>query len=155
MEKKDSGIRLNKIVLATGAFDLLHYGHLRFLQESKRAGGKWSKLVVVVARDRTVKERKGAKPVLPEKQRRALVEAMKPVDEAILGSKDFSIEDIIKKVKPDIIAVGYDQEDMRGMVERAIGEQGWKIEIVQIEKFGKKDLNSSTKIKKKIAKGLR
>ena len=88
--KKNTGINLNKTVLATGAFDLLHYGHLKFLQESKKAGGKLSKLVVVIARDETVKERKGAKPVLPENQRRALVEAMKPVDTAILGSKDFT-----------------------------------------------------------------
>jgi FAD synthetase len=154
-EKKDTGINLNKTVLATGAFDLLHYGHLKFLQESKKAGGKLSKLVVVVARDETVKERKGTKPVLPENQRRTLVEAMKPVDTAILGSKDFSIDDIIKKVQPDIITVGYDQEDMRKMVERVIGEHGWKIKIVQIEKFGRQYLNSSTKIKKKIAKDLR
>ena len=145
---------MKKTVLATGAFDLLHYGHLKFLQESKKAGGKGSKLVVVVARDKTVKERKGSKPILPEKQRRALVEAMKPVDKAILGHRDFSIEDIIREVKPDIIAVGYDQEDMQRMVERSIEEYGWKIKIVRIKKFGRKDLNSSTKIKKKIAKGL-
>lgn len=146
---------MNKIVLATGAFDLLHYGHLKFLQEAKKAGGKYSKLVVVVARDKTVEERKGTKPILPEKQRKSLVEAIKPVDKAILGRKDFSIEDIIREVKPDIIAIGYDQEDMQRMVEQALGLLGLEIKIIQIEKFGREDLDSSTKIKKKIAKDLR
>ena len=68
-----------KIVLATGAFDLLHYGHLKFLEEAKKKGGPGSRLYVIVARDKTVMERKGSQPVLPEDQRRVLVEALKPV----------------------------------------------------------------------------
>jgi FAD synthetase len=62
-----------KIVLASGTFDLLHLGHVRFLEEAKKAGGKNAELVVIVARDSTVKARKGKKPIMPEDQRRALV----------------------------------------------------------------------------------
>ena len=80
-----------KIVLATGAFDLLHYGHLKFLEESKKAGDKDARLIVIVARDKTVKDRKGSRPVLPEDQRRALVEALKPVEKAILGYEEFNM----------------------------------------------------------------
>lgn len=141
---------MGNIVLATGAFDLLHYGHLRFLEESKKVGGKGSKLIVVVARDKTVEERKGKKPVMPENQRRALVEALKPVDKAILGSKDMSIEDVIVKVKPDIITVGYDQDDIQQMVEEAIKNPDFNFKLVKIKKFGPKHLNSSSKIKRKI-----
>jgi FAD synthetase len=73
------------IVLASGVFDLLHLGHVKFLEEAKQAGGKNTQLVVVIARDRTVEKAKGRRPVMPENQRRALVESLKVVDEAILG----------------------------------------------------------------------
>ena len=63
-----------RVVLASGTFNLLHLGHVRFLEEAKKAGGKDAELVVIVARDSTVKARKGKTPVMPEDQRRALVE---------------------------------------------------------------------------------
>ncbi len=153
-KKEVPGKKMGKTVLATGAFDLLHYGHLKFLEESKDAGGKNSKLVVVVARDKTVEDRKGKKPVMPEKQRKALVEAIKPVDVAILGRKDFSMIDIINKINPDIITVGHDQKDVRRMVEKIVEEKKLKIKIVTIRKFGKEGLDSSTKIKRKIVGDL-
>ncbi|KON33908.1 FAD synthase, partial [miscellaneous Crenarchaeota group-1 archaeon SG8-32-1] len=80
--------------MASGTFDLLHLGHVRFLEEAKKAGGKTAELIVIVARDNTVKVRKGKKPIMPEDQRRALVESLKVVDEAILGWEDFSINKV-------------------------------------------------------------
>jgi len=141
---------LGKVVLASGAFDLLHYGHLKFLQEAKKAGGKNARLVVVVASDKTVKRRKGKKPVLPERQRKALVEALKPVDSAILGYEDVSYEKILEKVKPDVIAVGYDQKDTYEAVRRIIEEKKLKIKIVKIRRFTAQGLDSSSKIKGKV-----
>ena len=47
-----------KIVLASGVFDLLHLGHVRFLEEAKKAGGRNAELIVIVARDRTVEEKR-------------------------------------------------------------------------------------------------
>ncbi len=153
--KEEKGTKLSKTVIATGVFDLLHYGHLKFLEASKKSGGRKSRLVVVVARDKTVESRKGKRPILSENQRRALVESIKPVDMAILGRKDFNMEDIIEKIKPDIITVGYDQKDVQKMVERIIKEKRWNIEIIKIKKFGKSGLDSSTKIKRKIAGDLK
>ena len=49
-----------KVVVASGTFDLLHLGHVRFLEEAKKAGGKDPELIVIVARDSTVKARKGS-----------------------------------------------------------------------------------------------
>ncbi len=140
----------SKIVLATGAFDLLHYGHLRFLEESKRAGGKKSKLIVLVARDSTIERLKGKRPVMSENERKTLVASLKPVDEAILGYRRFSIRKVIERVKPNIIALGYDQEDVRRAVEKVAREDRLRIRIVRIGRFGRSDLYSSSKIKRRV-----
>jgi len=139
-----------KVVLATGAFDLLHYGHYRFLEEAKKSGGRNSKLIVIIARDKTIKKRKGKRPILPEDQRRALVEALKPVDQAILGYERMNIEAVLKKIKPDVIAVGYDQRDIRKSVEEILRKGRSRVKIVQIGRFGSADLNSSSKIKRRV-----
>jgi FAD synthetase len=146
-----------KIVLASGVFDLLHLGHVKFLEEAKKAGGRDAKLIVIVARDTNVERRKGVKPVIPENQRRALVESLKVVDEAILGYEDFNMEKVIEKIKPDIIAVGHDSH-MTGLEETVrdyVEARRLKIKIVKIGKFGADDLDSSSKIKQRIIEHYR
>lgn len=138
------------LVLASGVFDLVHYGHIRFIEEAKKLGGENSRLVVIVARDRTVERLKGRRPIIPEDQRRAVVESLKPVDEAILGYEDLSLEDTVMKVRPDIIAVGYDQHDIERQVKDLVREKELNIRVVRIGKFGQEDLDSSSKIKRKI-----
>ncbi len=146
VEKK----KKKRVVLASGTFDLLHLGHVRFLEEAKKAGGKNAELIVIVARDSTVKARKGKKPVMPEDQRRALVESLKVVDEAILGLEDFSIEKVIEKIKPDVIAVGHDQDGIEREVNKAVEEKNVNIQVAKIGRFGKRELDSSSKIMRKI-----
>jgi FAD synthetase len=144
-----------KVVLASGTFDLLHFGHVRYLEEAKRAGGEGAKLVVVVAMDSTVERRKGYRPVMSEDQRRALVEALKVVDKAILGFEDFSIDGVVERIGPDVIAVGHDQEGVERDVRRFVEERGLDIEVVRIGRFGREELNSSSKIKRRIAEAYR
>jgi len=139
-----------KIVLASGTFDLLHLGHVKYLEEAKKAGGPNAKLLVIVARDRTVEKRRGRKPVMPEDHRRALVESLKVVDQAILGYEDFDIGKMIEKIKPDVIALGYDREDLERKVRETVAKKGFNIQVVKIGKFGKPELNSSSKIRRKI-----
>ena len=141
-----------KIVLASGVFDLLHLGHVKFLEEAKKAGGRNAELIVIVARDSTVEKRKGKKPIMPENQRRALLESLKVVDEAILGYEDFNMQKVIDKIKPDIIAIGHDSHitNMEQTVRNYVREKGLKIKIVKIGKFGEDELDSSSKIKLKI-----
>jgi FAD synthetase len=143
-----------KIVLASGTFDLLHLGHVRFLEEAKKAGGKNADLLVIVARDSTVKARKGKKPIMPEDQRRALVESLKVVDEAILGWEDFSIDKVIERIKPDVIAVGHDQDGIENEVLKAIQKRNVGIEVAKIGRFGKRELDSSSKIVRKIIESV-
>lgn len=143
-----------KIVLASGTFDLLHLGHVRFLEEAKKAGGKNADLMVIVARDSTVKARKGKKPIMPEDQRRALVESLKVVDEAILGWEDFNIDKVIERIKPDVIAVGHDQDGIENEVLKAIQKINAGIEVAKIGRFGKRELDSSSKIVRKIIESV-
>jgi len=140
-----------KIVLATGVFDLLHLGHVRFLEESKKQGGPGAQLVVVVARDNTVLSRKGRKPILPENQRRELVASIRTVDRAILGHENFDMLAILREVKPDVICVGYDQQEIKKSVKSLLKRERLDIPVVQIPKFGPDGLNSSTKVKNRIA----
>ena len=141
-----------RVVLATGAFDLLHIGHVRFLEESKRRGGPKARLVVVVARDKTVLERKGRSPILPENQRRELVGSLRVVDEAILGHEHLDMLGILKEVKPSMICVGYDQKQIKTSLVKTLGEQKIRIPVVQIRRLGSESLNSSTKVKARVAR---
>ena len=68
----------------------------------------------------------------------------------MLGYEDFNIERTIEKIKPDIIAVCHDQTGIEREVRKFIEEKGLKIEVVRIRKFGKEELNSSSKIMRKI-----
>lgn len=142
-------------VLASGVFDLIHYGHIRYLEEAKKRGGEDAKLIVVVARDETVMRYKGKRPIIPENQRRALVEALEVVDEALLGYPERDMESVLMKIKPDVVAVGYDEENIRRELERITSEQGLDLRIEQIGRFGEEALNSSSKIKRKIVEDWR
>lgn len=142
-------------VLASGVFDLLHYGHIRFLEEAKHLVGKNSKLVVIVARDKTVIRMKGRRPVIPEDQRRALVEALEVVDEALLGYEDMDLDSVIERIKPDVIAIGYDQDEIEEKTRGIVEEKGLELRIIKVGRFGMKDLNSSSKIKGKIVEDWR
>jgi len=150
MAEKEAMKKKGIVVLASGTFDLLHMGHVKYLEEAKKTGGENAELIVIVARDKTVEKRKGAKPVVPEDHRRALVEALEVVDEAILGFEDFSMDKVIEKIKPDIIAVGHDQNKIAEWVRQVIAHKGLNIKVTKIGKFGKDELNSSLKIKRKI-----
>ena len=139
-----------KVVLASGVFDLLHLGHVRFLEEAKRAGGKNAKLITIIATDSTVEKSKGRKPIMSEDQRCALVKSLKVVDEAVLGYENMDIGEVIGKIKPDVIALGYDQADMENEVKKYVSKNKLPVKIVRIGKFAENALDSSSKIKQKI-----
>lgn len=139
-----------KIVLASGVFDLLHLGHVKFLEEAKKAGGRNAELIVIIARDSTVQENKGMKPVMSEDQRRALVESLKVVDEAVLGFEKFDIGDVVERVKPDVIALGYDQAAMEKQVREYIEKHQLNVKVVRVGKLEEDELDSSSKIRQKI-----
>ena len=129
---------------------MLHLGHVKFLEEAKKAGGKNAELIVIIARDSTVQETKGRKPIMPESQRRALVESLKVVDEAVLGFENFDVGDVIDRIKPDVIALGYDQAAMERRVREYVDKHGLNVKVVRVGKFEEDELDSSSKIRQKI-----
>lgn len=116
-------------VLATGTFEILHPGHLLYLEEAKKLGDE---LFVIVARDATVKQRKRT-PIIPEEQRLRMVSALKVVDRAMLGSERDMYEPLYR-IKPDIIALGYDQAFNEEVLEEELRERGFHSQIIRIKK---------------------
>src|SRR5206468_11594625 len=104
--------------LATGVLNIRRTSHVKFVIESRRQAGPNGRPIGVIARDKTVMKRKGKRPVLPEKSRRELVAALKPVDKATLGREEADYFGILREIKPDIVCVGYDQNDIKKTVER-------------------------------------
>jgi len=149
----DDGRRLIRVVLAGGVYDVLHVGHLAALSEAKSLGDV---LVVVVATDITVETLKGRKPVVPQEDRRALVEGLKPVDIAILGYEDigFGFEQVLAEVKPDIVAFGYDQENLEKAVVEIIQRHRLGIKVVRLSRFDHEKYASSTLLKQKLSEEL-
>ena len=137
------------IVLVGGVYDILHLGHLAVLAEAKTYGDI---LVVVVATDVTVETLKGRRPVFPEEDRRALVESLRPVDAAILGYEDVGMgyEQVIDEVKPNIIALGYDQDSVARMVTELVERKKLSIRVVRLSKFDKEKYLSSSAIRQRF-----
>jgi len=136
-------------VMASGVFDILHYGHLFYLQEAKKLGDE---LVVVVARDSTVKRMKG-EPIIPEGLRIKLVSGLKPVDKCLLGHEDDPYK-TVWEIKPDIIALGYDQEPDERLLKEELEKRGLKVKVVRIEKYDH-DVDGTRKIIDRIVKTRR
>ncbi len=132
-------------VMASGVFDILHPGHVLFLQEAKKLGDE---LVVVVARDSTAEKFKH-KPIMNEEIRRFMVEALKPVDKAVLGHED-DMYKTVEEIKPDIIVLGYDQKFSEKEIEEECKKRGLKVKVVRLKKYGDSDLNGTRKIIYKI-----
>ncbi len=131
-------------VMATGVFDILHAGHLHYLSEARKLGDE---LIVVVATDSTVRSRKH-EPVTPETMRVELVRALKPVDRAYLG-REGDVFDIVREIRPDIIALGYDQEFRESDLEAELKKRGINARVVRLSKY-ENDLNGTRKIIQKI-----
>lgn len=120
----------NKKVLVFGTFDHFHPGHLYFLKQAHKLGGF---LTVIVARDNNVKKIKGQKPDNLEEVRLKTIQKLDFVNKAFLGEENLDNKyNIIKKIKPDIIALGYDQKNFTKDLPKYIGEN---TEIVRLKPF--------------------
>ena len=130
-------------VMAVGVFDLLHAGHLHYVEQAKSPGDE---LVVVVAHDDTVRKQKH-EPITSHELRCRMVSGLKPVDTAMVGNPPTSpIFDILDVVQPDIIALGYDQKHSVDAIREGLDAHGHSnIEVVRVEGLSD-DLDGTRKI---------
>jgi len=135
-----------KRVLATGTFEFLHPGHLHFLSEARKLGDE---LVVLVARDSMIRHK--PRPIIPERQRLEMVSALRMVDRAVLGSERDIFEPLYE-IRPDVIALGYDQKfDERELTEQ-LKMRGFDVEVVRITSRRDCSLCSSASITERVLK---
>ena len=132
-------------VLATGTFDLLHPGHLFYLEQSKALGDE---LLVIVARDANVQHKPS--PIIPQEQRLLMVSTLKMVDRAILGDET-DIFRPIEDLKPDVITLGYDQHFDVVLLKEELATRGIDAQVVRLEGHDPCPLCSSRMI---VAKAL-
>jgi FAD synthetase len=137
-------------VMATGVFDLLHPGHLYFLSEAKKLGDE---LVVVVARDQTARRLKH-EPYVPEVLRREMVEALKPVDRAILGSATDIYATVVEE-RPDVIALGFDQKFDEREIERECARRGVPVRVVRLGPLTHDELATRRIVERILDRGRR
>ncbi len=118
-------------VMAFGTFDILHPGHKHFLEEAKRQGNY---LVVVVARDLTVRQLKKQEPLNNEKLRAANLAALGIADKVILGNLEDKHK-IIEQERPDVICLGYDQSFFASGLQAELEKRGLKPRIVRLSPY--------------------
>ena len=149
MIPKDLGGK-GKVVLVGGVFDIVHPGHISFLQKAREFGDF---LCVVVARDSTALALKRA-PVVPEDQRVKVVGALSSVDFAVLGYERKDFIEIVKDIGPDVIVVGpnqmHDVKDLRGKLKKA----GLTTAVKRVDEVELGALYSSKRIVEKIRESL-
>ena len=119
--------RGERIILANGAFDLLHVGHVRYLHAAKELGGK---LIVAVNADASVRALKGdGRPLLPDRERAELLAALADVD-AVVIFPELDVRGLIREIRPDIHAKGTDYRADTVPEADAVRECGGRVAIV-------------------------
>ncbi|RMF29548.1 MAG: FAD synthase [Candidatus Nitrosothermus koennekii] len=144
----DKGKDCLQIVFAGGVFDIIHPGHIHTLRSAKSLGDI---LVVVIARDSTAIKSKGKKPMHNEHLRCELVGSLKFVDAAILG-REGDIFKSVEYVRPNIIALGYDQVHEESLIAEECKKRGLNIQVIRLDS-PIPDLKS-TRIKELLGKSI-
>lgn len=120
-----------KIVFTNGCFDLIHGGHIQLFEEANRQGNY---LIVGLNSDKSIRRLKGpVRPILPEKERARILDAIEYVDDVVIFSEDTPAE-LIEIVTPDVLVKGadYEVEDIVGAdYVQARGGEVYRVELVE------------------------
>jgi FAD synthetase len=103
-----------RTVLVFGVFDGIHDGHRAFFTEARKHGDR---LVIAVAQDAVVVQLKGKPPRRPLGERLAALRGEPGIDEAVAGDDRTGSWGVLERYKPDVIALGYDQEALTVALE--------------------------------------
>jgi FAD synthetase len=128
---------MKKKVMVFGTFDILHQGHLFLFKKAKELSDE---LYVIVAKDVNVEKFKKNLPKNNEQQRLENIKNIEEVNQVTLGDEN-DIYKIIEEIKPDIIALGYDQDEQN--LKNELEKRNLKIKIVRLEAFKEKKFKSS------------
>ncbi|HDD44463.1 MAG TPA: D-glycero-beta-D-manno-heptose 1-phosphate adenylyltransferase [Candidatus Desulfofervidus auxilii] len=133
-----------KVVFTNGCFDLLHIGHIRYLQAAKKYGDK---LIVAINSDRSVREIKGKRrPIISENERAEIVAALDCVDRVVIFDEPTPLS-LINFLQPDVLVKGADWPEEKIVGREVVLAKGGKIiRIPVVEGI------STTEIIKKILK---
>ena len=127
-------------VMVFGTFDIFHPGHESFLKQAKKYGDY---LIVVIARDKTVKSVKSRKQTKNEKERKKVVEKSGLVDKSVLGGITNKYA-VIRRYKPETICLGYDQKIFTENLENWLKKVGLEhINIKRMKPFKPQKYKSS------------
>ena len=118
-----------RVVLAGGVFDIIHPGHIHTLKAAKALGDI---LVVAIATDKTAQKMKKRIPLHNQELRRELVDCLSMVDVAIIGHEN-DIFETVKLVKPEIIALGYDQIHQEKFISDGCKQINLHTKIVRLQ----------------------
>ncbi len=118
-----------RVVFIGGGFELIHYGHVYTISKAKGLGDV---LVVSVARDSTIRRRKKREPLINEEDRVRLLSSLRQVDAAMLGVEG-DIYVTLERVRPDVVALGYDQYHLEDDVKREAARRGMKLSVVRLD----------------------
>src|SRR5690606_18643620 len=121
--------RGERIVFTNGCFDLLHAGHVTYLEAARKAGDR---LVLGLNTDRSVKILKGpTRPIIHESDRARVLAALEAVDAVILFDEDTPLE-LIKTIRPDVIAKGSDYTEAQVVGATEVKSWGGKVALIPI-----------------------
>ena len=138
----------SKIVLAGGVFDIIHPGHINTLNAAKKLGDI---LIVVVATDKTALKMKKRKPLHSAQLRQELVSSLSMVDLCIIGDEE-NIFKTVDLVKPQIIALGYDQTHQEKYITDGCREINLDVRVARLE--SPRPETSSSLIQKEYGKDI-
>ena len=118
-----------RVVLAGGVFDIIHPGHIHTLNSAKALGDV---LVVVVATDTTAQKMKKRKPLHKQNQRKDLVSSLSMVDLCVIGQEG-DIFKTVEIIKPEIIALGYDQVHQEKFITDGCRKLNLDIKVARLQ----------------------
>lgn len=128
-----------KTVMIFGTFDILHAGHFYLFKEARKKG---EHVIAVVARDSNVEKLKGSKPFHNELERKNILTHIDYIDKVVLGDM-YDVYKIIRKVKPDLIVLGYDQKNFVDSLYNKLDEHKLNTKVIRLKSYQSESYKTS------------
>jgi len=128
-----------KKVMCMGTFDIFHPGHLSYFEQAKKLGDY---LIVVLARDQTIKKERGKQPKINENDRLKILKHIDLIDEAVLGNLGDKLK-IVEEKLPNLICLGYDQKVDQDKLEQELKSRNLNVKVIRLNSYKENEYKSS------------